>query len=67
MGANPIANGGKLLRDLKLPDFRQCAVAVPSPGSVSAEATRVMGNFLRDVLNLNAEAPNFRVFGPDET
>jgi xylulose-5-phosphate/fructose-6-phosphate phosphoketolase len=67
MGANPIANGGKLLRDLKLPDFRQYAVAVPSPGSVSAEATRVMATFLRDVLKLNAEAPNFRVFGPDET
>jgi xylulose-5-phosphate/fructose-6-phosphate phosphoketolase len=67
MGANPIANGGKLLRDLKLPDFRQYAVAVPSPGSVSAEATRVMGTFLRDVIELNAEARNFRVMGPDET
>ena len=67
MGANPIANGGKLLRDLKMPDFRDYAVAVPSPGSVTAEATRVMGTFLRDVLKLNAESPNFRVFGPDET
>ena len=67
MGANPIANGGKLLRDLKMPDFREYAVAVPSPGSVNGEATRVMGAFLRDVLKLNAEARNFRVFGPDET
>src|ERR1022692_4598651 len=67
MGANPVANGGKLLRDLKMPDFREYAVAVPSPGSVNGEATRVMGAFLRDVLNLNAEARNFRVFGPDET
>jgi xylulose-5-phosphate/fructose-6-phosphate phosphoketolase len=67
MGANPVANGGKLLRDLKMPDFREYAVAVPSPGSVNGEATRVMGAFLRDVLKLNAEARNFRVFGPDET
>jgi xylulose-5-phosphate/fructose-6-phosphate phosphoketolase len=67
MGANPIANGGKLLRDLKLPDFRDYAVAVPSPGSVTGEATRVMGTFLRDVFKCNAEARNFRVMGPDET
>src|ERR1017187_8390474 len=67
MGANPVANGGKLLRDLKMPDFREYAVAVPSPGSVNGEATRVMGAFLRDVLKLNAEARNFRVFGHDET
>jgi xylulose-5-phosphate/fructose-6-phosphate phosphoketolase len=67
MGANPIANGGKLLRDLKMPDFRDYAVAVPSPGSVTGEATRTMSAFLRDVLKLNAEARNFRVFGPDET
>jgi len=67
MGANPVANGGKLLLDLKLPDFRDYAVTVPSPGSVTAEATRVMGVFLRDVLKRNAEAHHFRVFGPDET
>ena len=67
MGANPVANGGKLLRDLKMPNFRDYAVAVPSPGSVNGEATRVMGAFLRDVLKLNSEARNFRVFGPDET
>src|ERR1035437_9647501 len=67
MGANPIANGGKLLRDLKMPDFREYAVAVPSPGSVTGEATRTMSAFLRDVLKLNADSRNFRVFGPDET
>jgi xylulose-5-phosphate/fructose-6-phosphate phosphoketolase len=67
MGALPHANGGLLLRDLKMPDFRNYAVAVPKPGSVTAEATRVMGTFLRDVLKLNAEHRNFRVFGPDET
>jgi xylulose-5-phosphate/fructose-6-phosphate phosphoketolase len=67
MGANPIANGGKLLRDLKLPDFRDYAIAVPSPGAVTGEATRTMGNFLRDVLKLSADTRNFRVFGPDET
>ena len=67
MGANPIANGGSLLRDLKMPDFREYAVAVPRPGSVNGEATRVMGAFLRDVAKLNADSRNFRVFGPDET
>ena len=67
MGANPIANGGKLLRDLKMPDFRDYAVAVPSPGSVTGEATRTMSAFLRDILKLNADSRNFRVFGPDET
>jgi len=67
MGANPHANGGLLLKDLILPDFRDHAVAVPTPGSVDAEATRVMGTFLRDVMALNAGAANFRVFGPDET
>jgi xylulose-5-phosphate/fructose-6-phosphate phosphoketolase len=67
MGANPVANGGKLLRDLKLPDFRDYALAVPSPGSVTGEATRTMGAFLRDVIKLNAEARNFRLMGPDET
>ncbi len=67
MGANPHANGGVLLRDLILPDFRDHAVAVPTPGAVDAEATRVMGMFLRDVMALNSDAANFRVFGPDET
>jgi xylulose-5-phosphate/fructose-6-phosphate phosphoketolase len=67
MGANPHANGGVLLRDLVMPDFRDYAVEVPQPGRVEAEATRVMGQFLRDVMKLNAESRNFRVVGPDET
>ncbi|OIP62088.1 MAG: phosphoketolase [Nitrospirae bacterium CG2_30_53_67] len=67
MGANPHANGGLLLRDLKLPDFKDYAVEAPEPGRVSAEATRVMGRFLRDVMKRNMEERNFRVFGPDET
>ena len=67
MGANPHANGGLLLRDLVLPDFRKYAVDVPKPGTVTAEATRILGCFLRDAMKLNAEARNFRVMGPDET
>jgi xylulose-5-phosphate/fructose-6-phosphate phosphoketolase len=67
MGANPHANGGLLLKDLRLPDFREYAVDVPKPGSVQAEATRVMGNMLRDVLVMNAGSRNFRIVGPDET
>jgi len=67
MGANPHTNGGLLLRDLKMPDFCDYAVAVPSPGAVTGEATRTMGAFLRDVIKLNAAQRNFRVFGPDET
>jgi xylulose-5-phosphate/fructose-6-phosphate phosphoketolase len=67
MSANPHANGGLLLRDLRLPDFTDYAVDVPSPGGKSGEATRVLGEFLRDVMKLNADAANFRVFGPDET
>ena len=67
MSANPHANGGLLLRDLKLPDYRDYAVPVPSPGSVDAEATRVQGTFLRDVMKLNLRHRNFRVFSPDET
>ena len=67
MGANPIANGGLLLRDLRLPDFRHYAVDVPKAGIVVAEATRVMGKLLRDVMKVNMAARNFRVFGPDET
>ncbi|MBI2090198.1 MAG: phosphoketolase family protein [Deltaproteobacteria bacterium] len=67
MGANPHANGGVLLKDLRVPDFREYAVEVPKPGVVVAEATRIMGGFLRDVMKLNREQRNFRVFGPDET
>jgi xylulose-5-phosphate/fructose-6-phosphate phosphoketolase len=67
MGANPHANGGLLLKDLKLPDFRNYAVAVTEPGKVRAEATRVFGRFLRDVTKLNMNQRNFRVMGPDET
>ena len=65
MGANPHANGGMLLRELRLPDFRDYAVTVEHPGHNCAEATRVLGNFLRDVMARNMD--NFRVFGPDET
>jgi xylulose-5-phosphate/fructose-6-phosphate phosphoketolase len=67
MGANPHANGGELLQDLRLPAFRDYAVDVPRPGAVVAEATRVMGQFLRDVIELNQESRNFRLMGPDET
>jgi len=67
MGANPHANGGLLMKELKLPDFREHAVAVPAPGGVDAEATRVAGMFLRDIMTVNAAMSNFRVFGPDET
>ena len=67
MGRNPHANGGKLLIDLKMPDFRDYAVEVPSPGSAKAEATRVLGQFLRDIFWLNTDNKNFRLFGPDET
>jgi xylulose-5-phosphate/fructose-6-phosphate phosphoketolase len=67
MGANPHANGGVLLRDLAMPDFREHAVNVPKPGGEYAEATRVLGRFLRDVMRLNGDSKNFRVFGPDET
>jgi xylulose-5-phosphate/fructose-6-phosphate phosphoketolase len=65
MGANPHANGGLLLRELRLPDFCQYAVTVPRPGSVEAEATRIQGEFIRDLMELNPS--NFRVFSPDET
>ena len=65
MGSNPHANGGLLLHDLELPDFRDYAVAVPSPGTTTSEATRVLGGFLRDVMRANGE--NFRIMGPDET
>jgi xylulose-5-phosphate/fructose-6-phosphate phosphoketolase len=67
MGANPNANGGLLLKDLRLPDFRTYAVPVAQPGNAIAEATRVLGQMLRDVMKMNMESRNFRVFGPDET
>ena len=67
MGANPHANGGMLLRDLRMPDFHDHAVSVPSPGAVDAQDTLVLGQFLRDVVKLNQEQRNFRIFGPDET
>ncbi len=67
MGANPHANGGLLLHDLRLPDFREYAIDVPKPGVVRAEATRVLGKMLRDTFKLNRDTANFRLFGPDET
>ncbi len=67
MGANPHANGGMLLRDLRMPDFRDYAADVPTPGEPGIGDTRVLGPFLRDVVKLNDEQRNFRVFGPDET
>src|ERR687885_702091 len=67
MGANPHANGGLLLRDLKMPKFEDFAVDVEKPGTVMAEATRVSGRFLREVMTLNQENANFRIVGPDET
>jgi xylulose-5-phosphate/fructose-6-phosphate phosphoketolase len=66
MSANPHANGGLLLRDLRLPEFRDYAVEVDHPGAESAEATRVQGKFLRDVMRLNLDHANFRLFSPDE-
>jgi len=67
LGASPHANGGVLLRDLVLPDFRDYAVPVPAPGARTSEPTRVLGGMLREVMRRNAAAANFRVFGPDET
>jgi xylulose-5-phosphate/fructose-6-phosphate phosphoketolase len=67
MGSTPHANGGLLLRDLDLPDFRDYAVDVGKPGATTAEPTRILGTFLRDVISNNAGERNFRVFGPDET
>jgi xylulose-5-phosphate/fructose-6-phosphate phosphoketolase len=66
MSANPHGNGGVLLRELRLPDFRDYAVEVKAPGAATAESTRVMGRFLRDVMKLNMDAANFRLFSPDE-
>lgn len=67
MGYNPHANGGEIMKQLSLPHFADYALDVPSPGAVRGEATRVLGYFLRDVMKLNMERHNFRVFGPDET
>ncbi|MBL9007179.1 MAG: phosphoketolase family protein [Myxococcales bacterium] len=67
MGAIPHANGGLLMRTLKMPDFREYAVEIPKPGDVVAESTAVLGKFLRDVMRKNAAQRNFRIFGPDET
>jgi xylulose-5-phosphate/fructose-6-phosphate phosphoketolase len=67
MGANPHANGGVFLKDLRMPDFRDYAVTVPEPGAGDAEDTRVLGRLLRDVIKLNQSPRTFRVFGPDET
>ncbi len=67
MGSNPHTNGGLLLHDLRMPDFRDHAVTVPAPGAVTAMDTAVLGTFLRDVVALNDDQRNFRVFGPDET
>jgi xylulose-5-phosphate/fructose-6-phosphate phosphoketolase len=65
MSANPVANGGLLRKELRLPDFRDYAVDVPSPGATTAEATKVLGTWLADVIRDNPD--NFRIFGPDET
>lgn len=67
MGANPHANGGLVLHDLKMPDFRRNAIKVLKPGATKAEATKIMGAFLRDTMKLNWDKRNFRIFGPDET
>ena len=67
MGSNPHTNGGLLLRDLRMPDFRAYAVAVGAPGALEAKDTLVLGDFLRDVIKLNTGQRNFRLFGPDET
>jgi xylulose-5-phosphate/fructose-6-phosphate phosphoketolase len=67
MGANPHANGGALLEPLSLPRFRDYAVKMEAPGTIEAQSTRILGEYLRDVFKLNAEKRNFRLFGPDET
>jgi xylulose-5-phosphate/fructose-6-phosphate phosphoketolase len=66
MSANPHANGGLLLRDLRLPDFRDYAIKVTKPGAITAESTRIMGQFLRDTMKINLNSRNFRLFSPDE-
>ena len=67
MGSNPHANGGLLLRDLRLPDFRDYGIEVPAPGATEAQDMIELGGFVRDIFKLNAESRNFRIFGPDET
>ncbi|MBZ9980752.1 phosphoketolase family protein [Mesorhizobium sp. BR-1-1-8] len=67
MGSNPHANGGMLKQELRLPDFQHFGVAVPKPGGARAEATKLMGAFIEEVIRLNADARNFRLMGPDET
>lgn len=67
MGANPHANGGLLLRDLRLPDYREYGIDVPGPGVTEAQDMIVLGDFVRDIMKLNLESGNFRIFGPDET
>ena len=67
MGANPHANGGLLLHELKMPDFRNNAIEVLKPGTIKAEGTKIMGGLLRDTMKLNWDKRNFRIFGPDET
>ena len=67
MGANPHANGGLLLRDLRLPDFRSYGLDVPAPGAVKAQDMIELGGFVRDIFKLNEKSRNFRIFGPDET
>ena len=67
MGANPHANGGILLQELKCPDLKDYAVKIESPGKVVTESARILGGYLRDIMKLNLESKNFRVFGPDET
>jgi xylulose-5-phosphate/fructose-6-phosphate phosphoketolase len=67
MGDNPHANGGLLLRDLELPDFRDFQIDVPSPGAVTGQSTKVMGEFLAETMRLNLDTKDFRLFGPDET
>lgn len=66
ISANPHANGGKLLRDLRLPDFKKYAVDVPAPGAVKTQDMLELGGYVRDVFKLNEESKNFRIFGPDE-
>ncbi|MBR3396118.1 MAG: phosphoketolase family protein [Firmicutes bacterium] len=67
MGMNPHANGGKLLHELRLPDFRKYGIEVPAPGAVEAQDMTVLGGFVRDIFKLNEKEKNFRIFGPDET
>ena len=67
MGANPHANGGKLLRDLRLPDFRNYGIEIPDPGAVEAQDMLILGDYVRDIMKDNMESRNFRIFGPDET